>query len=233
MPVLPEQIERDKGDRHVRGRSREQIRSFTFPTQPFLQVKKCQLLAVLERHDFAVEDQFVLELSGLLGELVELIRHAPQIARKYFHASRASVELGANAVELVFHVDCSRRRDAGPQSATAATANRAQIASAVGSGLASMHLIGRNSDSSARCNSPLKASSAVSPMSPRSMFASFTSSSERAERRGDGFLHETLAQTDPEIAGQDLDHILSFARREFGEARLENFSLGQRASGFV
>ena len=56
-------------------------------------------------------------------------------------------------------------------------AKRAQIASAVGSGLASMHLIGRNKESSARCNSPFTARSAVSPMSPRSMFASFTSSS--------------------------------------------------------
>ena len=54
-----------------------------------------------------------------------------------------------------------------------------------------------------------------------------------AERRGDGFFDEALAQADPKIARQDLDQVLAFARRKFGEARLEKFSLRQRASGFV
>ena len=197
-----------------------------------MEIKKRQFLALFERHDLAIEDQFVLKLSGLLGQLVELIRHAAQISRKYFHALCASVKLGANAVELVFHVDCRRRRSSLHHRRDPA-AKRAQIASAVGSGLASMHLIGRNNESSARCNSPFKASSAVSPMSPRSMFASFTSSSGPSNAAGDGFFHEALAQADPEIARQDLDHVLSFARRKSGEARLEKFGLGQWTSGFM
>ena len=51
------------------------------------------------------EDQFGLELLSLFSELIELIGYAPQISREYFHALRASVELGANAVELVFHIN--------------------------------------------------------------------------------------------------------------------------------
>src|SRR5207237_487255 len=55
--------------------------------------------------------------------------------------------------------------------------NRSQIASAVGSGVASMHLIGRKIDNSARSNCLCDASDAVAPMSPSNMFASLTCSS--------------------------------------------------------
>ena len=73
--------------------------------------------------------------------------------------------------------------DAGPRSSTAATVNRCQIASAVGSGVASMDLIGRKIDNSARSSSFLAASPAVAPMSPSSMFACFTSSSDASKAR--------------------------------------------------
>ena len=55
--------------------------------------------------------------------------------------------------------------------------NRSQIASAVGSGLASMHLIGRKSESSARSKLLARSKQRGLPISPSSMFASFTSSS--------------------------------------------------------
>ena len=232
-PFFQSKSNATKDDRHVRGRGRKQIRSFALSAQPFLQIEEGQLPAVLEGHDLAIEDQFVLELARAARPARELLRHAAQIAREDFHAFRAAMKLRANAVEFVFDVNRSRRRDCRPRSVTAATANRAQIASAVGSGLASMHLIGRNSDSSARCNSPLEASSAVcSDVAEKHV--RFLHVIERSVERGrDRFFHETFAQTDPQIAGQNLDHILTFARREFGEARLQKLRLGQRTARFV
>ena len=86
------------------------------------------------------------------------------------------MQLRANTIELV--LDVRLRCDVRSlQYRRPFAANRSQIASAVGSGLASMHLIGRKRESSARLNSPREASNAVCPISPRSMFASFTSSS--------------------------------------------------------
>ena len=55
-PVQPKQIESDKDDRHIRGGVGEQIGAFAFASQPFLQIEKCQLLPVLERHDLAIEN---------------------------------------------------------------------------------------------------------------------------------------------------------------------------------
>ncbi len=57
---------------------------------------------------------------------------------------------------------------------------------------------------------------------------------ERSVESGrDRFFDETLAQTDPEIAGQNLDDILAFARRDFRETFLQNLRLGQWAARFL
>ena len=55
----------------------------------------------------------------------------------------------------------------------------------------------------------------------------------RIEGVGDRFFHQTFAQTDPQIAGQDLDDILSFARREFREAIAQKFGFVQRSARFL
>ena len=51
--------------------------------------------------------------------------------------------------------------------------------------------------------------------------------------RGDGFFHQTFAQTDAKIARQNLDQVLTFVCRDFCETGFEKFDLGQRTSGLV
>ena len=46
-----------------------------------------------------------VEAAGSLRNLVELLGDPPQIAREKFHPCRAAMQLRADAVKLVFHVD--------------------------------------------------------------------------------------------------------------------------------
>ncbi len=59
--------------------------------------------ALFERHDLAIEDQFVLKFPACSASSLKLIRHPAQISGEYFHASLPPMKLSANAVELVFH----------------------------------------------------------------------------------------------------------------------------------
>ena len=70
-------------------------------------------------------------------------------------------------------------------------------------------------------------------MSPSNMFASFTSSSGTAKARSDRFLDQAFAQTDAKIAGQDLDQVLAFARREVREPILQEFSFRDWPAQFL
>ncbi len=96
-----------------------------------------------------------------------------------------------------------------------------------------MHLIGRNSESSARLQLAFQGEQRRFADVAEKHVRFLHVIQRRIERGRDGFLHQAFAQTDPEIARQDLDHILSFARRKFREARLENLGLGQRPAGFL
>ena len=49
----------------------------------------------------------------------------------------------------------------------------------------------------------------------------------------DRFLDEAFAQSDAEVAGQDLDQVLCFEWGELLQARLEQFRLAGRAACFV
>ena len=76
-----------------------------FASETLLQIEEGQFLPVLERHDLAVENDFGVQLAGVIGQFGKLIRHPAQVPRKNFHAVPATVKLGADAVELVFHVN--------------------------------------------------------------------------------------------------------------------------------
>src|SRR2546423_15385326 len=79
-----------------------------FAAQPLLQVEEGQFLSVLERHDLAVENDLILELTGSIGQFRKLVRHPAQIARKDFYASRSAMKLRADPVEFVLHVNHRR-----------------------------------------------------------------------------------------------------------------------------
>ena len=47
------------------------------------------------------------------------------------------------------------------------------------------------------------------------------------------FLDQTLAQTDPEVAGQNLDQVLRFERGESAQARLKQLGFARWTAGFM
>ncbi len=62
------------------------------------------------------------------------------------------------------------------------------------------------------------------------MFASFTSSSGDRERARDRFFDEPFAQTDPQVAGENFDHVLPLARGELCQPRLQQLRFRDRAA---
>ena len=50
------------------------------------------------------------------------------------------------------------------------------------------------------------------------------------ERSGDCFLNQTFAQSDSQIAGQNLDDVLTFARGQDRQSLLQQFGLGDRST---
>src|SRR4029434_4609381 len=60
---------------------------------------------MLEGHDFSIENHFVNKAVGSLHNLIELPGDPTQIAREKFHPCRSAMQLRADAVKLVFHVD--------------------------------------------------------------------------------------------------------------------------------
>ena len=51
-------------------------------SQPLLQIEEGEFATLLESNNFAVDDQLLLEIPGLICQLWKLLRDTPQIARE-------------------------------------------------------------------------------------------------------------------------------------------------------
>ena len=60
---------------------------------------------MLEGHDLSIENHLVSKTAGSLHNLIELLGDPAQIAREKLHPCRAAMQLRADAVKLVFHID--------------------------------------------------------------------------------------------------------------------------------
>src|SRR6478736_6289478 len=104
-PVEPKKIKGHEDYRHVRyGRGKE-IGTLALSTQSLLQVEKGELLPLLESHDLAIDNELVRKLTRPLDKFVELLGDLAQVARKEFDPGRVAMELSANPIELVLHVN--------------------------------------------------------------------------------------------------------------------------------
>ena len=72
-----------------------------------MQIEEVESATLFEGNDFTINNQLLLEVSGLLRQFRKLIGDAPQVTRKNFHPSCAAMKLRANTVEFVFHINCS------------------------------------------------------------------------------------------------------------------------------
>src|SRR5205807_7436627 len=73
------------------------------------QIEEGECTTLLESNNFAVDDQLLLEITGLIDNLGELSCDTPQVARENLDPLRTAVELCANAVEFVLQIDRSWR----------------------------------------------------------------------------------------------------------------------------
>jgi len=105
-------------------------------------------------------DQFLLEIPGFIGQFRELTCDTSQIARRNLDLFRTAVAIVREYRRTCPQINGSRR---GRRQFPASPCSFGDVPTRLrcGSGVASMHLIGRKSDSSARASSFREARRAV------------------------------------------------------------------------
>ena len=96
-----------------------------------------------------------------------------------------------------------------------------------------MHLIGRNNESSAVAQFAARGEQSRLSDIAQQHVRFLHVIERRRERARDRFLHQTFAQANAQVARQNLDDVLAFARGEPCQALLQKFRLGERPARFV
>src|SRR5437763_15497903 len=73
-----------------------------------MKIEEVYYTTLLERNNFADDDQLLLEITGLIDNLGELTGDTPQVARENLDLLRTAVGLWANAVEFLLQINRSR-----------------------------------------------------------------------------------------------------------------------------
>jgi hypothetical protein len=215
LTIQPEKVE----SHELRGNlfAQEQVRFA--PAQALLQFGVGQDLVAAHRDDFAVADEILRNLAGEVGDFLKTAGDLLQVARVNRRGFTDLMDLGADAVVLVFDPDRDRRscdfhgQRFGRGRWEMPVANTLPNIGGGFLGRSEHVLHGAKREQSHRGQLAVQREHGGFSNVAHEQIDLLDLVERRIKGPGDCFLDQSFLQTDPQITGQDLDQVFSFQRR--------------------
>ena len=72
-----------------------------------MQIEESELAIFLEGDNFTIDNQVLLEVPRLIGQLGKLTGYAPQIARENFNPFGGAMKLRSDTIEFILQISSS------------------------------------------------------------------------------------------------------------------------------